>query len=160
MVAPGSYEKALAGLRRFLQIIILLALLATGAELLLVGHTEEPWQWVPLVLVASALPTLAWLAAARGQAPVRIWQGLMLLFILSGFVGLGLHWKGKVEFRKESNPSLAGFKLFWEAMQTQSPPTLAPGIMIQTGLLGLVCTYRHPALKSREKESDHTGEDP
>jgi hypothetical protein len=70
----------------------------------------------------------------------------MIAFIAAGFAGFYFHYQGSVEFKLESNPSLAGWRLFWEAIRAQAPPALAPGIMIQLGLIGLVYTYRHPAL--------------
>ena len=147
----GRQTNTLERLRSFLLVILMLTLLGTGAELLLVGHFEEVWQWIPLVLIPLALLVLALLAASRKAALVRIWQGLMILFLLSGVTGLGLHWNGKMEFKRESNPSLTGWKLFREAMQTESPPPLAPGVMLQMGLLGLAYAFRHPALQSRLK---------
>jgi hypothetical protein len=75
----------------------------------------------------------------------------MVLFILSGAVGLFLHYDGKVEFRLESNPSLAGWALFKEAMVGAVPPALAPAAMAHFGLLGLAYAWRHPALLARKK---------
>ena len=43
---------------------------------------------------------------------------------------------------KEIDPSIHGFELFTKAMQSKAPPALAPAILAQFGLLGLVCTYR------------------
>jgi hypothetical protein len=40
---------------------------------------------------------------------------------------------------------LAGWELFKEAM-TGATPALAPGAMVQLGLIGLAWSYRHPAL--------------
>ena len=41
--------------RLLLLIILALGLLGTGVELLLLGHTEDVWQWVPLILLAAGL---------------------------------------------------------------------------------------------------------
>jgi len=138
-------------LRRLLFCILLLALAGSETELLLVGHTEELWQWIPVVLIPMGIVLLCWMAAASSRTLVRAWRGLMFVFLVSGFLGLGLHWKGKLEFKKETNPSLTGMKLFWEAMKPQSPPALAPGIMLQIGLLGLAYAYRHPAANHASK---------
>jgi hypothetical protein len=140
-------------LQKALLFILATALLGTGAELLLVGHYEDPWQWVPLILISLALLLLAPLAMLRRAAIVRAWQALMILFLLGGATGLALHWKGKMEFKSESDPSLTGLKLFWESLHSESPPPLAPGVMIQMGLLGLACAYRHPALEPRSGDS-------
>ena len=134
-------------LRRWLLLILVVEMLGIAAELLLIGHTEDPWQWLPLALMGAALLVFGWSAVDRSGTPVRAMQALMLLFILSGFIGTLQHYRAKVEFQLEVNPSLAGTALFWEAMKSQSPPALAPGVMIQMGLLGLACAYRHPALR-------------
>ena len=70
----------------------------------------------------------------------------MALFILSGFVGTFLHFRANIEFEVEMYPGLAGFELYWKAIQGASPPSLAPGAMIALGLLGLIYMYRHPSL--------------
>jgi hypothetical protein len=143
----------LAALRRFLHAIVFISLLGTGAELLLVGHTEDPWQWTPLILIGLALGAQAALAFNPSVTTVRAWKCIMVLFVLGGFTGLGLHWKGKMEFKQESNPALTGLSLFWESLHSESPPPLAPAVMIQTGLLGLALVHRHPALRGALKSS-------
>ena len=119
--------------------------MGTGAELLLLGHTEGFWQWAPLVLMAVSLVTLGWRVVARGARSLRVFQSTMVLFVLSGAVGLWLHYHGNAEFELEMYPTLQGFELFLESV-TGATPTLAPGTMLELGLLGLAYTYRHPAL--------------
>ena len=123
----------------------MLGVVGTGAELLLLGHTEDLWQWVPLVLMAASLVALGWRVAARGARSLRVFRGTMFLLVLSGFVGLWLHYDGNAEFELEMYPDLQGFELFRESV-TGATPTLAPGTMLGLGLLGLLYTYRHPAL--------------
>ncbi|HYJ16246.1 MAG TPA: hypothetical protein VE170_12200 [Candidatus Limnocylindria bacterium] len=36
----------------------------------------------------------------------------------------------------------------------KAPPLLAPGSMVQLGLLGLAYTYKHPALKSSQRKGE------
>ena len=69
----------------------------------------------------------------------------MLGFLVSGVIGVWLHYKGNMEFEIEMVPSLAGLELFLKASHGAFP-ALAPGTMIQLGLLGLAYTFRHPAL--------------
>jgi hypothetical protein len=152
-------------IRSFLWWLLSLELAGTLAELILEGHTEDPLQWTPLILIALAFAVLAWQAATgawrnashdhagSGRASVRAMQALMILFVISGFVGIGLHLKGKMEFKKETDPSLSGFKLFTESLHTKVPPALAPGVMIQMGLLGLAYAWRHPALGMRKDDA-------
>ena len=50
--------------------------------------------------------------------------------------------------------SLAGMALFWAAIGAKAPPLLAPGSMVQLGLLGLAYTYKHPALKRSQRKGE------
>jgi hypothetical protein len=150
-----------ATIRRILLAIFLLGTLGTGAELLLMGHTENFWQWVPLSLILISLVTLSGYAAVRRVAIMRLFQVIMIFFVISGIVGLVMHYRGKMEFKLETNPDLAGWPLFREVIKGATvPPVLAPGVMVQIGLLGLAYTYRHPGLKSMtvKTESSSTGE--
>lgn len=126
-------------------LVFLLGMAGTAAELLLISHTEDPWQWSPLALFAVSLMLLGWHAASRSAASLRAWQAVMLLFILSGGIGFWLHLQAKIEFQQEVNPSLAGVALYRKALESVSPPALAPGMMVQLGLLGLAFAWRHPA---------------
>lgn len=144
------HNEELSGrLRRFLLLILILGLLGTLAELLIAEHTEDTLQWIPLVLLAAALLVLVWHALARqSRLCLRVWQAMMMLFIVAGFTGIALHMKGKMEFKQESDPALRGWKLLVASLESKTPPPLAPGVMIQMGLLGLAFAYRHPALRA------------
>jgi len=146
-------------IRSFLLAIFIIGLLGTGAELFLLEHTEDVKQWIPLILMSLSLVVIGWRALDRGPASMRVFQATMLLFVISGFVGLFLHYQGNVEFELEMYPSLKGLELFRKAIKGTTPPTLAPGTMIQLGLIGLAYTYRHPVfVKSTGKKSNHNGE--
>jgi hypothetical protein len=54
------------------------------------------------------------------------------------------------EFQLEIDPSLPRWELFKKVMRAQAPPALAPGVMMQLGLVGLVALYRHPTLKGSD----------
>lgn len=136
--------------RRFVLGILLLGTLGSMAELLLLGHVEDLLQGIPvvlLVLVAAALVATVARPTPRG---VRLLQAVMALCVLGGMAGTVLHFKANVEFQQEVDPSLAGRALVWKALQAKAPPALAPGVMVQLGLLGLVYTYGHPALTRRK----------
>jgi hypothetical protein len=121
-------------LERFLLFIFLSGLLGIAAELIVSGHTESAWQWAPLVLLGLAVPALA--AQIFSSAP-RPLQLLMGLFVVSGFIGTVLHNQAKMEFQKEGDRSLAGWALFMKSFDSKNPPALAPGAMVQLGLIGL-----------------------
>ena len=98
----------LVTIRWFLMGILLMGLLGTGVELLLLVHTEGFWQCVPLLLIAIGLFLLSCCLLYPGRRNIRVLQGTMLLFVLSGLVGLILHYQGNAEFELEMYPSLKG----------------------------------------------------
>jgi hypothetical protein len=71
----------------------------------------------------------------------------MLLFVLSGGVGIWFHYQATTEFQLEMDPALRGWALFRKAIVAKAPPALAPGAMIQLGLIGLAYTFKHPAFR-------------
>ena len=135
-------------LRTLLLVILVVSLVGTISELLLLEHFEDPWQWTPIALMMAALLTLGWHALDRGPASLNVLRGLMVLCVVSGFLGVLLHYKGNVEFELEMYPDLSGWKLFKDSMMGATP-ALAPGAMIQVGLTGLAWTFRHPAFQPK-----------
>lgn len=138
---------------------ILLAILALGmagslTELILLKHTEDPIQWVPLVLLGAGGAVLAWHSASGGAASLRLMRWVMGGFVAAGIAGVYFHFQGSAEFKLESQPTLAGMALFWQAIRAKTPPLLAPGAMVQLGLLGLAYTYKHPVLKQSNEQGD------
>jgi len=135
-------------LRTLLLLTLVVNLVGTLAELLLLEHFEDAWQWAPIALMAAALVTLGWHALERGPTGLNVLRVLMGLCMASGLVGLLLHYRGNVEFELEMYPDLSGWKLFKDAMMGATP-ALAPGAMLQIGLVGLAWTFRHPALRPK-----------
>ena len=123
--------------------------MGAAAELLLLGHSEGWRQWIPLALFLLSLLVLLCHAVVRRTVTRRIFQATMLLFIISGAVGCWFHYQAKREFKLETNPALAGWELFREAIISGAvPPILAPGMMIQLGLIGLAYCYCRPSSPS------------
>jgi len=138
--------------------LFVIGLVGTTAELILLEHTEDLWQRVPLALLGACGLVLAWRFFSKGSPgpqamSLRVFQVLMGLFLVAGIAGLVLHFKGNAEFELEMYPSRRGFELIWESLKGATP-ALAPGMMIQLGLLGLASTYRHPLLSSRPSHGD------
>jgi hypothetical protein len=133
-------------LRKLLLLTLLVSIVGTLVELLLLEHFEDAWQWAPIGLLAASLIVLGWHGLERGATSLNVLRGLMVLSMASGLVGLLLHYKGNVEFELEMYPDLSGWKLFKDAMMGATP-ALAPGAMLQIGLVGLAWTFRHPAFK-------------
>jgi len=128
-----------------LLLVLVLGLLGTAAELILLDHYEDWKQIVPLALIGLALASVVWHVVAPSASNVHALQAVMTLFLFSGAIGVGLHYGANAEFEHESDPSLSGYPLFKESL-AGATPLLAPGTMVQLGLIGMIYTYRHPRL--------------
>lgn len=148
VVGVDARSDAESVLRRLMLGLLLLGHLGLGSELLLMGHTEQPAQWIPLVLLALGFAAATLQALRPGPAPLTALRGLMALQIVAGGVGVALHYRGNVEFALEQAPALAGTALVAKAL-TGAFPALAPGALVQLGLVGLAYGYRHPLRRSR-----------
>lgn len=135
---------------------LLLGLLAVGvlgltAELVLLEHMEEAWQTVPLVLLMSAVPLVVAAFRTPGRLTLTALQGVMVLFVVAGAVGIVLHLKGNLEFELELHPDASGWPLYLDVLKGATP-ALSPGAMAFLGMLGLGFVHRHPGW-SRERDS-------
>jgi len=144
-------------LRPMLLGVFILGSVGTLIELLLLGHTEEVFQLTPLALLTVSLTVLGMWFMSGGVRILRAFQVLMVLCLVSGGLGIYLHYRSNVEFELEMDPSAHGRALVWESL-TGAMPALAPGTMFQLGLIGLLYTYRHPALRPRPKSGSQPGE--
>jgi hypothetical protein len=142
---PGGGE-----VRRLLLALVLLGMIGLAAELVLLEHVESVWQWVPLAALALGFAAGAALFARPVPVAVHVFRVAMAVFVAAGVLGLYLHVRGNVEFEREMDSGLRGLALVWEALRGATP-ALAPGALAHLGLLGLACTYRHPALR-RDRE--------
>jgi hypothetical protein len=133
-------------MRRWLLGLITLGLAGLAAELLLLGHYDGPAQLIPLMLIAAAFATIAWMLTARSAVSVLAFRSVMVLLVLAGLLGMVLHYRGNLEFQLETDPASHGFALMMKVLRAKAPPALAPAALSQLGLLGLVYAYRHPAL--------------
>ena len=132
--------------RRILLAILLLGVAGISLELWLLGHVEDVYQLIPHALAAAAVIVIPIMLARPSPGSIRLFQAVMVLFVLSGVVGGYLHFQVNMEFQLEMDPALSGMALYRKAILAKTPPALAPGAMIQLGLIGLAYTFRHPAL--------------
>ena len=141
---PESTSVAtLATLRRLLVGILLFGLIGTAVELTLMGHDEDGWQMIPLVVLTMAILASVAMLAIKDRAWVATgFRIAMLLLMLSGAMGSVLHYRANMEFKLEMDPSLGGLALFSSVIQAKAPPALAPGNMALLGLLGFACAFR------------------
>jgi len=114
-----------------------LGVLGSGIELFLLGHYEKAWQMVPVGLLAAALIISFLPVAAEGSTVRTVFTIVCIAMLISGPIGLLLHYLDNVEFEREMQPSISGVALFWKAIRG-ALPALAPGTMIYLGGLGLL----------------------
>jgi hypothetical protein len=138
---PSSSEMTLASLRQFLLAALTVGAIGIGVELLFIGHVEDRLQLVPVVLLTAGVAVVLWHMVRPGRASVRTMRLLMRLFVASGIVGVGLHYRGNHEFEREMYPTMAGAELVRNTL-TGATPVLAPGSMALLGLIGLAAVYR------------------
>lgn len=127
-------------LRRLLLWTVVIGMVGMSIELLLLEHVEDTWQLVPFGIMAFALIAVAW--HVKRPAPASEWavRIMMSLTVLSGGLGVYLHYRGNVEFELEMTPASSGVTLFKDAMMGATP-ALAPGSMSLLGLCGLLYLY-------------------
>ena len=128
-------------MKKILFVAFLVSLLGTGAELLLLEHTQDAWQKIPVVLIGLALLAFTWFATTGTKVSQQVLRGVMLFFMVSGVLGFALHYNGNMEFELEMYPSMKGTELIWETLKGATP-VLAPGSMVATGLLGWAYTMK------------------
>ncbi len=104
--------------------MVVLGTLGLGVELVVLEHYGDWNQLIPLVVSGLGLLAALWIVLAPGITGLRVWQFAMLLFVGTGVTGVTMHLD--------------------VASQTVNPPLLAPGSLVQLGLLGLLYTFRHP----------------
>jgi hypothetical protein len=136
-----THDHRLSIISTVILVVLTLGMVGLLAELLLIAHYEDATQWIPLVVLAAGLVALAIdLALARGWTQLLV-QLTMVLVVASGALGIYFHFHGSREFQLEMDPQMRGTTLVWHVMRAKSPPTLAPGSMVQLGILGLGYAY-------------------
>jgi uncharacterized membrane protein len=139
-------------LRRWILGVLVLGLLGTVTEPVLLEHYEKALQLVPVGLIAISIVVLVWHVMKEDAASRRTLVVLMALFVLAGFAGFVAHFVGSAEFQLELDPEMGKWELLEKVMRAKAPPLLAPGMMLQLGLLGLAYVYSG----SRDKRSEIT----
>ena len=138
---PKPQTDLVQRVRVWLLAILAIGLLGTVTELFLLKHYEQPLQFVPLVLIAAMFLAIAWRVVAPGRASLTTFMVVSGLFVLSGFLGMAAHFQGSAEFQRELNPSIGFSDLLDKILHAQAPPLLAPGMMLQLGLIGLAYVF-------------------
>jgi len=135
-------------LRQLVLALVLFGIVGLEIELALLRHAESFTQWLPHICLLVGLIVTVAVYFRPTMTLLRAFQVMMVIYLVIGALGVILHLKGNVEFALERSPSLSGLKLMWKALRGATP-ALAPGALAQLGLLGLLYTYKHPALTGR-----------
>ena len=134
-------DAPLSTIRIVVLVVLLFGMAGLLAELALIGHYEDPAQWFPISLLSAGLIVIVLdLALGRGWTQLLI-QVTMVLVVAAGLLGVYFHFQGSREFQLEMDPQMRGTDLVWHVLRAKSPPTLAPGSMVQLGILGLGYAY-------------------
>ncbi len=154
---PTSRESAvLRKVRIMLLGIVALGITGTSVELTLLGHFEEPAQSVPLIVLSGCLAVIIWHFLSPTATSVRMTRVMMMLLIVTAIAGIGYHFLGNLEFKRELYPELAGMDLFVESV-TGVTPVFAPGSMLLLGFIGLTHTFRDPCLTRDRARTEESG---
>jgi hypothetical protein len=156
MTAPEEHRNAgepepLRSIRRFLLFALITGFGGMATELLLIGHVEGAQQLIPVLLLPVGVVVLLWHARRPRRLTVRLLQATMGLCVISGALGIGLHYRGNEAFELEMYPTLSGSALVGQTL-TGATPVLAPGSMSLLGLVGLAHAYRHPSLRTEMED--------
>jgi hypothetical protein len=143
--AAGHVE----ALRGWILAVLALGLAGTVVELILLGHYEQPMQLVPVALIVLSAASLLWNVVSRDATSLNALMIIMALCVLASFVGVVAHFYGSAEFQLELDPSIGGWDLLVKVLQAKAPPLLAPGMMMQLGLLGLAYVFSDKHYRAR-----------
>ena len=97
-----------------------------------------------LALVLGAAGAVALRPDPRTLQAFRVVMGLA---VAAGIAGLAFHLSDNLAFEREIVPDASLGERLWEAFHGATP-LLAPGSLVQLGLVGLIFTWRHPALRT------------
>jgi hypothetical protein len=136
-------------LRGWILAVLVLGLVGTVTELFLLSHYEQAVQLVPVVLILLALAALAWQFFRRDAASLNVLIVIMSLFLLAGFAGFVAHFHGSAEFQLDLDPDIGTWELVQKVLHAKAPPLLAPGMMLQMGLLGLAYVFSDIRYRAR-----------
>ncbi len=126
--------------RKVSRYLLILFVVSTGGlliELLLLGHYEDSWQWTPVILLGLALIVGLTKFSGEGRFIYDLFKVISLLLIMSGFLGVYLHFDGNKAFELEMYPDIKGWELFWKTI-TGATPSLSPATMTLVGFIGWI----------------------
>ncbi|MBT8338364.1 MAG: hypothetical protein KJO11_17385 [Gemmatimonadetes bacterium] len=145
-------ETLLRTLRTGLLALVAFGCAGLGLELILLEHWEEPTQWPPLLLLTGGFLGAVALLVRPSRAAIRIFRTVMVFALLSGGAGAFYHYRANAALEREVAPDRPAMEIASAALRG-GVPTLAPGAMVQLGLLGLLACVGHPGARRRPDSS-------
>jgi len=132
-----SRKERIGKSRIWLLITIIFMAFGTVTELFLIGHYEDNWQIVPIILIAATLVN-ALIVSATDKSVFKIsFKTLLVACLVSGVIGSYFHMQANMEFESEMHPTQPYFATFTESL-SGALPILAPGSMIVFALIGYI----------------------
>jgi len=130
-------------MRRALLILAGFVFAVAPVELWLSDHTEETRQWIPFVICAAGVLTVA-LALIRPARPtLLLLRSVMTVAALTSLLGMYFHVSGNVAFELEIRPNDTTFDVLFDALKGGNP-LLAPGILALAAAIAFIATWYHP----------------
>jgi len=148
-IHEGADGRHLEMLRGWILAVLVLGLAGTVVELVMLSHFEQLLQMIPVALIALSIVTLAWHVLSRDALSLKLLMVVMALFVFAGFTGFVAHFNGSAEFALELDPDIGGWDLFLKVLHAKAPPLLAPGMMLQLGLLGFAYVLSDQRYRAR-----------
>lgn len=141
-------------IRRGVLAVLVLGCVGLIGELMLLEHYSEINQLPPLILCAAMVIAAIAHWFGNGRKSLRALQVIALLMVFAGALGVYFHGEenyghARRDAEEYGDPTTGA--AFWKTVVQGDAPALAPGTLIQFGLLALLATYRHPALKRPEE---------
>jgi hypothetical protein len=92
--------------------------------------------------MAVAFAAVVWRLVRPRPATVLAVRIAMAVMMVTGLIGVVLHFQANMEFQLELDKSLSGMTLIMKVLEAKAPPALAPGNMALLGCIGLAGVYR------------------
>lgn len=138
-------------LRRIVLTILLFSMVGAFLDLFMIEHYGEWRQQIPLLLFGFTILTLFGHALLQSKWMVRLVQCSMILLAAGGILGLIFHYQVSAAFQLEMNESMPWWRVARHVLRATAPPALAPMAMVQMGLIGVACMFRHPLCRTSGK---------
>jgi hypothetical protein len=123
--------------------IVLFGLVGLIIELVFLKHTDGSLELLPIWLMVGALAVVIWDGIRRSAASRGMVALVMAAFVVTGLAGVILHYRANVGYEQDSNPGEGKNEVYKKAVMGATP-TLAPGAMVELGLVGLLFALLQP----------------